>query len=81
MWDWIGNNANELKATGTLVGGLASGYSAYTNAQALKEANQLNKTLMNRQITQQDKAQEELDKGFSLSNLGSSSSGTTLKLS
>ena len=25
MWEWIGNNANELKATGTLVGGLASG--------------------------------------------------------
>lgn len=81
MWDWISNNANELKATGTLIGGLTSGYSAYTNAEALKEANQINKTLLNRQITREDKAQSELDKGFSLSNLGSSSSDTTLKLS
>ena len=81
MWDWIGNNANELRATGTLIGGLASGYSAYTTAQNQKEANQINKTLLNRQVSREDKSQAELDKGFNLSTLGSSSTDANLKLS
>ena len=71
MWGWIDNNANELKTIGTLVGGIGTGYGAYMNAEAAKEANKINKTLLNRQISKEDKAQKELEEGFSLSTLSS----------
>lgn len=72
MWDWINNNSNELKTVGTLVGGIGTGYGAYMNAKAIDEANKINKTLLNRQISKEDKAQQEMEEGFKLSTLGSS---------
>ena len=35
FWSWLGNNANELKTVGTLVGGIGSGYGAYKQGQAM----------------------------------------------
>lgn len=77
MWDWIDNNANELKTVGTLVGGIGTGYSAYSNAKAIDEANKINKTLLNRQIAKEDRAQKEMEEGFKLSSLSSSSTDDT----
>lgn len=80
MWDWINNNSNELKTVGTLVGGIGTGYGAYMQADAAKEVNKINKTLLNRQIAKEDKGQKELEEGFSLSALGSSSTDAKLTL-
>lgn len=81
MFDWITKNANELKGVGTLLGGIGTAYGSYLNYSAQKEANSINKSLLNRQILKEDKAQKEFEDGFRLSALGQNSSDSTqLKL-
>jgi hypothetical protein len=80
MFEWITNNANELKGVGTLLGGIGTAYGSYVNYKAQKEANDINKTLLNRQIAKEDKAQKDLEEGFNLSLLSQKNDDTQLIL-
>ena len=62
MWDWLGNNANELKTLGTLVGGIGAGYGAYKQGQAMDQVNRLNLKIYG----DEKKRQDDNDKAFSL---------------
>lgn len=70
MWEWLSNNANELKSIGTLVGGIGSGYGAWKQGKAADQVNKLNL-----QIYQDDKKRQEqndanLNLGFANSAYG-----------
>lgn len=70
VWSWLGNNANELKSVGTLVGGLGAGYGAWTQAKAMDKVNKLNLDIYNDAKKKQDENDEAFKLGFANSSYG-----------
>jgi len=70
MWDWL-KQADNLNATGAVVGAAGNVYSAYntaqTNKKLMKQQDQLlalQKDQYNRGIEKEALAQDNIDKGF-----------------
>ena len=70
MWDWLGNNANELKTVGTLVRGLGAGYGAYTQGKAMDNVNKLNLKIYDDEKKRQEDNDKALSLGFANSTYG-----------
>ncbi len=62
MWDWL--NGDNLKAVGTIVGGVGSAYSAYEQGKTAKEILNLQKADYNRSIAKEDRTQSNIDNAF-----------------
>lgn len=70
IWSWLGNNANELKTVGTLVGGIGSGYGAYKQGQAMDQVNKLNLKIYDDEKKRQEANDKALSLGFANSTYG-----------
>lgn len=70
MWSWLGNNANELKTFGTLVGGIGSGYGAYKQGQAMDQVNKLNLKIYDDEKKRQESNDKALSLGYANSTYG-----------
>ncbi len=60
MWEWL-TKANNMKTIGTVVNGVASGYSAYENAKASKSLLDMQKQEYSYQLGKEKKAQSNVD--------------------
>ena len=70
VWDWLGNNANELKTFGTLVGGIGSGYGAWKQGQAIDNVNKLNLKIYDDEKKRQQQNDANLSLGYANSTYG-----------
>lgn len=70
MWSWLGNNANELKTVGSLVGGTGSGYGAWKQGQASDQVNKLNLNIYSDAKKRQEQNDANLNLGFANSSYG-----------
>lgn len=73
VWDWLGNNANELKTMGTLVGGLGAGYGAFAQGQAMDKVNKLNLKIYDDEKKRQQQNDANLSLGYANSTYGKGS--------
>lgn len=64
LWNWIGNNANELKTVGSLVGGLGGGYGAIMQGRAIDKTNKLNLKIYDDEKKRQEQNDANLKLGF-----------------
>ena len=70
MWEWLSNNANELKSIGTLVVGIGSGYGAWKQGKAMDQVNKLNLHIYQDDKKRQDQNDANLNLGFANSVYG-----------
>ena len=70
MWEWLSNNANELKSLGTLVGGIGSGYGVWKQGKAVDQVNKLNLKIYDDDKRRQEQNDANLNLGFANSAYG-----------